>query len=255
MTTEATNGRTRSAKSKAARVCSEVCNHFSNRHATATSADSRAVEHHEERKRDGDSAQRKHQRCSRALFSRDFGSRLCFSLPWSWRRLRSTRSCSSSSNCASWLLKASTRYERGSDEASARSQQMPYALERRDPLQFFGSLPRSVAECSAFGDAVQQPFLVETIHGRHHRGIRPMDLAIRKHFANRGASLRPKFLQYLLLERPQLRPRACAENGKRLCHSAIARRARGRQPQKHTIGVRALHANAAGGRSTFKKLS
>src|SRR5450631_3130819 len=71
------------------------------------------VEQYEESERDGDSAESKHQCCSRPLLSRALFLRL-----WSSRRLRSTRSCSSSSSCASWTLSASTRYESGSEEAS-----------------------------------------------------------------------------------------------------------------------------------------
>src|ERR1700730_15348794 len=70
------------------------------------------VEQNEESKRDGDTAQGKHQRRSRSLFFRS-----PFSRPLSSRRLRSTSSCNSSSSCASCALSASTRYERGREEA------------------------------------------------------------------------------------------------------------------------------------------
>src|SRR3981081_2949965 len=76
------------------------------------------VEQNEESKRDGDSAQGKHQRRSRSLFFRSLFSRPLVSGSRSSRRLRSTRSCNSSSNCASWALTASTSYESGNDEAS-----------------------------------------------------------------------------------------------------------------------------------------
>src|SRR6202521_325098 len=71
------------------------------------------VKQNEESERDGDTAQDKHQRGPRSLF---FRSLISWAL--SSRRLRSTRSCSSSSSCASWALSASTKYERGNDEAS-----------------------------------------------------------------------------------------------------------------------------------------
>src|ERR1700687_390678 len=95
---------------------------------------------------------------------------------------------------------------KGQRRSTARSQQLPDALERRDPLQFFGSVARSVAERPAFGDAVKQTLLVETVDVGHNRGIRLTDLAVGQQFANRGAAMRPKLLQHLLLEGTQLRP-------------------------------------------------
>src|SRR4030088_1425087 len=96
--------------------------------------------------------------------------------------------------------------------STARSQQLPDALERRDPLQLFGSVARSVTERPPFGDAVEQSLFVETIDGSHNRGIALSDLAVGKQFANRGAAMRPKLLQHLLLERTQLRSGTCSEN-------------------------------------------
>ena len=103
----------------------------------------------------------------------------------------------------------------------ARPQQLADAFERRDPLQFFGSVARRITERAAFDDAIEQTLFVETVHGRHDRRISLMDFAIGKQFANRGIAARPELLQHLLLERTKLRPGTGPEDGEGFRHFPV----------------------------------